>query len=168
VSKTKCATPIEWAGKRLLDGKEVTVIGTFLDSELDQNEPAANEERCLLIGTHYLGDGFVISDSQAHQIRACDPDGDMILARLLNGDELNNIPDQKSARWIICFWDGSQERAAEHSAAYEVVESLVKPARQLAKEPRLRERWWQFKRPYTEIQAHTKTLERAFAVALTA
>jgi hypothetical protein len=158
-----------WVGKRVLDGKEVMAIGAFLDSELDQNQPAAigNEERRLLIGTHYFGDGFVISASEARRIRDCDPDGEAILAPLLNGDELNNIPDQQSGRWIICFWDWPQERAAQHAAAYELVQSLVRPARQLAKEPRLRDKWWQFKRPYTELHAKTKSLQRAFAVALT-
>jgi hypothetical protein len=158
-----------FTGKRLLDGKEVSVIGAFLDSELEQNEPVSleSEGRHLLVGTHYLGDGFVLSGSEANRIRECDPDSELILAPLLNGDELNNIPDQQSGRWIICFWDWTQARAGQHGAAYEIVESLVKPARQLSTEKRLRERWWQFKRPYTEIHAKTQSLKQAFTVALT-
>lgn len=156
-------------GRRLLDGIEVPVISAFLDSELEQYKPLPlkNEKRILLVGTHYLGDGFVLSSLEANRIRESDPDSESILAPLLNGDELNSIPDQQSGRWIICFWDWSQARAAQHSTAFEIVQSLVKPARQLSNEKRLRDKWWQFKRPYIEIHTKTEALERAFAVALT-
>ena len=158
-----------WTGRRLLDAIEVTAISAFLDPELDQNRPIElrDERPSLLIGTHYLGDGFVIPASEALRIGDSDPDCESILAPLLNGDELNNMPDQVSGRWIICFWDWPRERAAQHSVAYNIVESLVQPARQLAKEQRLRAKWWQFKRPYTEIRTKSQGLKHVFAAALT-
>lgn len=159
----------EYKGKRLLDGREVPYIGAFLDQELNDHDPEKLSETQgrLFIGTHYLGDGFVLNEAEAQRIQAHDSTASSILFPLLNGEELNGDPSQRSGRWIICFWDWPEERAKQHRAAYEIVSDRVRPERQRAKEARLRNRWWQFKRPYIEIYRKSKGLCRVFASALT-
>ena len=82
------------------------------------------------IGSYVLGMGFVLTTEQALALIAKDPRNKEVIFPYLNGDDLNNNPEQKACRWVINFFDWSEEKAKEYKDCYEIVERLVKPERQ--------------------------------------
>jgi hypothetical protein len=81
-------------------------------------------------GSIVLGKGFVLPPREAERLIAKDARNTDVLFPYLNGDDLNNDPNQKPSRWVINFFDWSEEKAKTYPDCYEIVERLVKPERQ--------------------------------------
>jgi hypothetical protein len=81
-------------------------------------------------GSIVLGKGFVLSIEEAERLISKDPRNKEVLFPYLNGDDLNNSQEQKPSRWVINFFDWSEEKARTYPDCYEIVERLVKPDRQ--------------------------------------
>jgi hypothetical protein len=81
-------------------------------------------------GSIVLGKGFVLSIEKAKELIKKDPRNKDVLFPYLNGDDLNNDPEQKPSRWVINFFDWDEEKAKTYPDCYEIVEKLVKPERQ--------------------------------------
>ncbi|UUC44128.1 type IIL restriction-modification enzyme MmeI [Flavobacterium cerinum] len=81
-------------------------------------------------GSIVLGKGFVLSSEQAEKLIKKDPRNKDVIFPYLNGDDLNNDPEQKPSRWVINFFDWDEEKAKTYPDCYEIVEKLVKPERQ--------------------------------------
>jgi hypothetical protein len=82
------------------------------------------------IGSYVLGMGFVVTTEQAQALIDKDPRNKDVLFPYLNGEDLNNNPEQKPSRWVINFFDWSEEKARSYPDCFEIVERLVKPERQ--------------------------------------
>lgn len=144
----------KWAGTRVLSGKKVHHISAFL-TEGEQWSPkrlAANEN-IAFIGSYAHGDGFIINEADAKQMLIDEPNYSEVLFPYLNGKDLNSDPAQKSSRWIINFWDWSEDKASTFLRPFQIVQELVKPYRQEVNadgiyklDMYLAEKWWQFKR----------------------
>ena len=158
-----------WAGNRVLDGRIVPYISAFLDDEVEAENPVRIQENVerLFVGTHYFGDGFVVSSDQPSEWVAKNRVYSDVLFPLFNCDELNNLPDQRAARFIIDF-DGREEQIArKYAGPFDIVERLVRPVRAEEFEPRLRDRWWLFKRPFGEVRQRSRGLQRIFVCGIT-
>jgi len=81
-------------------------------------------------GSIVLGKGFVLSPEQAEKLIKKDPRNKDVIFPYLNGDDLNNDPEQKPSRWVINFFDWDEEKAKTYPDCYEIIEKLVKPERQ--------------------------------------
>ncbi|MGJ1348599.1 type IIL restriction-modification enzyme MmeI [Sphingobacterium siyangense] len=81
-------------------------------------------------GSIVLGKGFVLSTEQAEKLIKKDPRNKDVIFPYLNGDDLNNDPEQKPSRWVINFFDWDEEKAKTYPDCYEIIEKLVKPERQ--------------------------------------
>jgi hypothetical protein len=81
-------------------------------------------------GSIVLGKGFVLTPKEAEKLIAKDPRNKDVLFPYLNGDDLNNDPEQKPSRWVINFFDWSEEKARTYPDCFEIIERLVKPERQ--------------------------------------
>ena len=77
-----------------------------------------------------LGKGFVITIEEAERLIAKDPRNRDVLYPYLNGDDLNNDPEQKPSRWVINFFDWTEEKARTYPDCFEILERRVKPERQ--------------------------------------
>lgn len=96
-----------WKGKFILAGKEVNTITPYLDDaetlgnpfNLKQNE-GKSFQGCIV-----LGKGFVLEPDEAKALIAKDQRNKDVLFPYLNGDDLNNNPDQSPSRWVINFKD---------------------------------------------------------------
>jgi hypothetical protein len=134
-----------WQGRPNLDGRVVDHISTYLEAEefVGDPLPIAANARMMFEGSKFLGDGFVLSHEEAQSIRTRSPLEQEVIYPLINGDEVNNEPDQAPRRCIINFEDCSKERAAEFPLCYERVLTLVKPVRDKDNRAVRRERWWQ-------------------------
>ncbi|MCS5515565.1 hypothetical protein NWF32_10520 [Pseudomonas qingdaonensis] len=100
--------------------------------------------------------GFVLSLDEAQRMLDADPKNADVIFPYINGEDLNSDPEQRPSRWVINFWDWSEERAREYELPWQWIEERVKPERQrrdergefVLRKP-LPERWWHYadKRP---------------------
>jgi hypothetical protein len=142
-----------WQGQCLLNDKQVPFISAFLtDREEWTPQRLKANAGIAFIGSYVLGMGFTLSEEQALEWIARDELYREVLFPYLNGEDLNTHPEQKSSRWVICFWDWSEERAREYPLAFEQVERLVKAERERNRYSRsAREQWWLFERARPDL-----------------
>lgn len=146
-----------WQGSSSLSGQSVPYISPFLsDREEWSPKRLKANEGIAFQGSIVLGMGFVLTHEEAQQMMDADPRNAEVIFPYLNGENLNSDPEQRPGRWVINFWDWSEERARAYVLPWEWIEERVKPERQRVKpngEYALRkplpQRWWQYaeKRP---------------------
>ena len=66
-------------------------------------------------------------------------------------------------RWIINFGDMPIEEASLYEKPFEHVKMYVYPERQTNNEERARVKWWQHRRPATEMRGYVSRLKRYIA-----
>jgi hypothetical protein len=154
-----------WKGKFFLNGKQTDQISPFLDEADNTGTPFplfANDGKSFQ-GSIILGMGFVLDPNEAESLISIDPKNKDVILPYLNGDDLNNNPDQSPSRFVINFQDWDEEVASKYPSSYSVILEKVKPERQRWKEDKegnpiegqyalrhpLPEKWWQHceKRP---------------------
>jgi len=155
-----------WKGPFTLDGRNVSAITPYLTEAEHTGNPfplLRNTDRSFQ-GSNLLGQGFILSDEEASDLRASDPKNDEVLFRYINGEEFNSSPAQEASRWVIYFRNWPLDRpsapasyvgpvAADYPQCLEIVERLVKPQRATNTDKRRREIWWQFTRPTVDLYA---------------
>ncbi|MEJ5102522.1 type IIL restriction-modification enzyme MmeI [Chryseobacterium sp. MYb328] len=98
--------------------------------EIGKPMPLASNKGKSFQGSIVLGKGFVLSPEEAEKLIKKDPRNKDVLFPYLNGDDLNNDPEQRPSRWVINFFDWDEEKARTYPDCYEIIEKLVKPERQ--------------------------------------
>lgn len=159
----------EWRDKRVLDDKEVPVISAYFEDSLDLGEPKVLSENANRVyqGSIFLGDGFLLSPEEAEKMIQADPRNREVIFPVINGQEVNNQPDQAPGRSIINFFDWEIMKAQEYKSPFLIVEEKVKPERMNQKDKGGQEYWWRFLRPRNELYALTRPLRRCFIAART-
>ncbi len=85
----------------------------------------------------------------------------------LAGEDLNDSPTMTAPRWVINFFDWSEERAITYPDCYSILEALVKPERaKNTRKPR-REYWWRYAEAAPKLYRTIGPLNRALAICLT-
>lgn len=152
----------DYHGTKTLDGKRVPFISALLDSTANMGDPyplASNAGKSFQ-GSIVLGMGFVLEPDEAHALIAKDPRNREVLFPYLGGEDLNTHPEQQPSRWVINFFDWSEEHAMQYPDCYRIVREKVKPERDkllIKKDSSAKDyarRWWQFGRP-TMLMQHT-------------
>ncbi|QIN67984.1 hypothetical protein SBC1_80310 (plasmid) [Caballeronia sp. SBC1] len=158
-----------WQAQRFLDGKPVSHINAFLEDAQDAGDPVglAQNEQTMFQGTIFLGDGFLLTPTEAASLIKSNGRTAEVIRPIINGQEINNSPDQSPGRQIINFFDWSEDKARTFGAAFERVEQLVKPVRASDKRASRRERWWQYAERATGLYSRLNGLERCFVAART-
>ena len=157
-----------WTSPRILDGRLVSNITSFLeDAEVAADPvPLRASQGSIYMGPIISGDGFLLSEAEALTLCQDDPTSKDVVFEVVNGDELNNRPDQLSQRRAINFFDWPIEQAKKRSGAFAVVERHVRPSRaanaRIAKLP-----WWLYERPRPELFRKLAQLQRCFLLAAT-
>jgi len=107
------------------------------------------------IGSFVLGMGFTMLPAEADRLIRIDQRNSEVLFPYLNGENACDDPQQRAPRWIVNFFDWSEERSRTYQM-FDQVEQLVRPERQRKKadgayvlRSPLPKRWWQYadKRP---------------------
>jgi len=165
-----------WNGKFVLAGKEVKTITPYLDDAETLGNPfplKQNKDKSFQ-GSIVLGKGFVLQPHEAQALIAKDPKNSDVLFPYLNGDDLNNRPDQSPSRWVINFFDWTEEKAKEYTDCYEIIERLVKPERQRKNEKDeyvlrkpLPEKWWIYGEKRPALYRTIAPMNRVLNVPLT-
>ncbi len=154
-----------WQGRHILDGREVLVISPFLEDTMDGGDPKILTDNCNMVfeGSKFVGDGFLLSHEQANAMKERDHRTRSVILPIINGDELNNAPDQIPGRHILNFFDWPTTRVESCGEAYEYALANVKAAREantrLAGIP-----WWQYERPRLELYRKLENLDLCFAI----
>jgi hypothetical protein len=90
-----------------------------------------------------------------------------VLYLVINGQELNNEPDQAPQRSIINFQDWTEDRASTYREPFQIVLEKVKPERLRQKDPNGQKYWWRFMRPRMEMANAIRQLPHCFVTANT-
>ena len=142
-----------------LDGKPVEKITAFLFDQGGNDDPAtllANANKSF-VGSYVLGMGFTFDDSnpdatsiaEMHRLIEQDPRNQERIFPYIGGEEVNTSPTHSHHRYVINFFDLSEEEAWKYLDLMQIVKDKVKPERDVQKRDALRIRWWQYaeKRP---------------------
>ena len=159
----------DWSKARMLDGKLVRLINTFFEEEEELGEPNKISENSAKVftGYYWLGDGFLLSHSEAEDMCAADPRNSEVVFPVINGKEVNDEPDQAPGRSIINFRDWSIEQAQEFPAAFSIVEAKVKPYRMNRNRARNRDFWWIYGEHRPGLTSAVRGISYCFASART-
>lgn len=158
-----------WEGNRVLDSKEVTYINAFFEDNTCTLEPISllENQQKMFEGVHFQGDGFLLTKENAEQLWKLNSKNKDVILPLINGQELNNAPDQEPGRSIINFFNWSEEKSRSYPEPFEIAERLVRPERELSSEKPLREKWWIYKRTSAQAYELIRGKDRCFVIART-
>ncbi len=165
-----------WGGKYFLNGKQTNQISPFLDEADNTGTPfplSLNDGKSYQ-GSIILGKGFVLEPDEAEGLLLEDEKYKSVIFPYLNGDDLNNNSDQSPSRFVINFFDWSEEIAAAFNHPYNILLERVKPERQRWKEDKsgnpivgeyalrhpLPEKWWHHCEKRTALYSTAKQLSR--------
>ena len=155
-----------YGGENMLDGHTVSHITSLLD-EGETLKPyvlAANANKSF-IGSYVLGMGFVLEPEEAQALIDKDPRNADVLFPYLNGEDLNQRPDQSPSRWVINFFDWDLEQAEQYPDCMAIVRERVKPERLINNDKGGRDFWWRYLRPRPELYRTIARLERVLVLA---
>ncbi len=160
----------EWSGKRVLDGKEVSVISAYFEDTADEAEPTEVQENLgtMLEGSKNRGKGFFISYEQAQTLISEDPRNTDVILPILSGGDITDIPDQSPQRCAIFFADWAMHKAMEYRQPFQLLQQELVAERAELTDERLSKRWWLFERPRVELYRKINDLVRCFAACATA
>lgn len=159
----------KWKGKFFLDGKEVPTITSYFEDIEDIGEPLKlkSNSYMVLTGVTFLGDGFLIEEEETKSFLQADPRNIEVIAPLINGDEVNNHPEQRPGRNIINFFDWPIHKAETYEEPFQRVLTLVKPKRETDNREIYRRHWWMYAEARQKLTAKLEELDTCFAVART-
>jgi uncharacterized protein (DUF433 family)/methylase of polypeptide subunit release factors len=164
----------EWYKKKILNGKEVTNISTYLDDALVSIPPRtlSLNSNISSIGSFVLGDGFLLEKEQADKLIRSNPANEIVIKPYINGDDLNNDVQQRPSRWVINFGTRPLSYIEQNfKDCLDIVKEKVKPVRDgLKGNPTAddrRKRWWQFARPTQDLYDRINKSDRVLVVAQT-
>ena len=163
LSRSRLAYPF------FLNGAKVDTISTFLESEssLIRSVDLKQSSDRVFEGFHYLGDGFIVTPLQVREWILADPDNEQILFSVINGEQLNNTPAQKSNSFIIRFFDWGYDQSSAFSLPFKHLEKHVKPFRSNQNRERNRTHWWQYAEDRPGLSARLKQIQYCFVAATT-
>jgi hypothetical protein len=128
--------------------------------------PLKQNEGKSFMGSITLGKGFLLSPDEAKSLISKDARNKDVLFPYLNGDDVNSDPEQRPSRWVINFFDWSEEKSRSYPDCFEIVERLVKPERERPGNTMGRIKWWQFYRRGVDLYETISKLDQVMVVPL--
>jgi hypothetical protein len=158
-----------WKSQRYLDSKPVEMISAFFEDSESGGDPIDLPDNAAKVfqGAIFLGDGFLLTHTEAEVLRSQSDKNADVIHPLINGQELNNQPDQSPGRSIINFSDWSEEKARKYEGPFAIVESKVKPFRATQNRERNRDVWWVYAEHRPGLNRGISNITRCFVAART-
>ncbi|MCG3769598.1 MAG: hypothetical protein JW384_00727 [Nitrosomonadaceae bacterium] len=160
---------MRWEGYRFLDAQQVPTINSLFESldTVAQPEVMTANKHKIFQGVIIVGDGFILSPIEAQEFLTIDSLNDQVVRPILNGEEVNNLPEQAPSRYAINFLDWPEPRARGFRAPFERVLERVKPFRQKQKRELYRTNWWQYAEHRPGLFRAIAPLRRCFVMCKT-
>lgn len=155
----------------VLDGRRVGSISSRLRATPERPDPVglATNASLSFNGSKIYGLGFVLEPSERDALVARNARNAERTFPYLGGEELNTSPTQDFNRYVINFGDMRLEQAAEWSDLLSIVESRVKPGRDVRDHNAIAQRqkryWWLYRSDVPELRAATVGLGRCLVTA---
>ena len=159
----------QWQGKRVLDEQEVGFISAYFEESMDAGEPRSldtNADR-VFQGSIVLGEGFLLTHDEAENMKFYNLCLTEVIFPVINGQEVNNHPEQSPGRQIINFFDWSLDKAEKFGEAFKRVEQMVKHVRQEGNRAIYRNRWWQYAEARQKLYINLRKTSYCFVAAAT-
>ncbi len=160
-----------WNGLRYLDDSPCNSISPQLKPDESFVQPHHLSQRpfSYFRGSDWNGEGFLIDEALArHCLRLEKRAGDFVLP-CLNGKVYCDSPTQKAGRWIIFFADLNEDEACKQAPKlFETLRERIYEERSQSKEKRLKEWWWQFRRPTMDLYRLAWQKENVFVIPFVA
>jgi len=158
-----------WDGCRYLDASEVPAITPALTSRGRVDGGAHRlhgREKRSFIGSFVNGMGFLLTAQQAQTMLAANSANAEVVRKYLVGEDLNHRPDGSPSRWVIDFFDWTEDRARVFIGPFDHVERQVKPVRDKVNRRAHRRYWWQFGDTRRMLYRTIAPLDRCIAITL--
>jgi methylase of polypeptide subunit release factors len=160
----------KWAKAFLLNNKVVANINSNLDDAdtgFTPNYLFENQNKGF-IGSNVLGSGFILDEKEATEIIEKEPQSVKAIQKFLIADDINSNFTQNPSRYIINFFDWSEDYCAENfPLCFSIIEERVKPDRIISTDKGYREKWWQYGRRAVDLYKAIAELQRYLVVPLT-
>ena len=158
-----------WKGMRILDGKPVGFISSFLDIQKDSSPPGSliANDAVSHMGSVVFGAGFRMPEQEALRLISGDPKYRDVLFPFLNGIDINSHVEHKPLNWVINFHDWTLEKASRYTACIDIVREKVLPLRAKSNRKTYREKWWLFAERQTNLYKAVSRLQRCLVTAFT-
>jgi methylase of polypeptide subunit release factors len=158
-----------WERLRYLDGQPVTYISAFLESTRDLGEPKVLRESSdwVFVGSEWGGEYFFIDDQVAAELLEMDSINKEVIRHLINGDELNNHPEQLPPRHVIYFGNRTEASASQYVDVMRVLKNRLSDVQKIGSRAKARDNWWLFRRPTVEMYSRMQGHQRCFVIART-
>lgn len=158
-----------WNGPRVLDGRSVAEISSFLEDALDAGPPIplAESKNLIYQGTIPLGSGFILDRAEAKGLLDADARNLSVIFDVVNGDEVNSRPDQSPGRCVVNLGKRTEAEARQFTEVFRIVEERVKPARLAQKNETAKRYWWRYYRYNEDCYRRLATLKQCFVAAAT-
>jgi hypothetical protein len=172
IAKVWC-TSRPWLTRRRLDDQSVEAISTLLEPERRvAGEPFrlhGLSTECFE-GCYPLGQAFYVEPRVGEETVAMAPDEADVLAPYLNGEELNSSPRLQASKWAVNFGDRDQATAAAYENSWRLVADAARADRMALSDsgyPGLKDRWWQYWRPRSELYRRIADRGRVLVITQT-
>jgi hypothetical protein len=156
------------AAHRIADGIVVSGITSALEHEsrvVGKPYKLAASSGIAFQGSNILGLGFIVEPARAQELIGKDPRNKDVLFPYLNGQDLNTRPDSSASRWVINFFNWTEDLAKSYPECYEQVQRLVKPERASNSVRSRREKWWWYSEYRRGLIEATAGLDRVMIIA---
>lgn len=158
-----------WNQQRHLDGRPVNYISAFLESARDLGSPKVLRESSdwVFVGSEWGGEYFFIEDHHANDLIRIAPRNSDVIRHLINGDELNNHPEQMPPRYVIYFGNRTESAASEYIEVMNLLKLRLQEVQKIGSRAKARENWWLFRRPTVDMYSRIQGNQRCFVIART-
>lgn len=151
---------------KFLKDEKVGFINALLESGTTIGNPKLliqNQNKCFA-GSTILGKGFILSKNKGDELKNSNIKyGDVILPYLI-GDDINNSPTQSPQRYVINYYDWSEEKAKEYIETFNILLTNVKPERVKVNREARQKYWWRFGDRAVNLYERIKNNHSVFVV----
>lgn len=153
--------------RRVLDGRSVERITSFLDDSVDGGNPKTLKESCgqMSQGFTLVGDGFLLDPNDAAvMLENSAANTDVLFPAPRGREDINSAPDQRPSRWAINFGNMTEDEARQYTTPFSRVMATVRPSRESSNRKAYREKWWVYGERRPGLAARCRNLEQVFVI----
>ena len=157
-----------WNSIRFLNEKKSNYINSYLDdnSQLLSPSPLFQNFNKGFMGSTVFGEGFFLEKEKGEQLLTS-AEYSQVIFPLLNGDDVNNNPNEMFSRYVINFFDWDEEKAKKFTIPYQIVEEKVRPQRLDQKIETAKKYWWRFHRQANGLIEKLKNTDKVLVIPIT-